>query len=144
MRAATLARFALPFLLLLLVAACASYQSRERAIQFEETLRTYRKAIRWSEFDAAYATVQTREDDLELGEPDFEFLDAIRVTSYEITSQRISPDETEIKVSAEIDFYHENSPTVRHLTDQQLWWYEPEEKRWFLSTGLPDFKRAMR
>ncbi len=144
MRGAPLPRLALSCLLILLVAACASYQSREKAIDFDDTMRTYRKAVRWSQFQAAYSMVAAREEDPELEEPDFEFLEHIRVTSYQIANRFISADQTEIKVIAEIDFYHENSPTVRHLTDNQLWWYEPEGERWLLSTGLPDFKGAMR
>lgn len=144
MRAATLVRFAVPCLIVLFVAGCAPYQSREKAIQFDNTARTYRKAIRWSQFEAAHGMVQAQEEEPELPEPDFEFLEDIRVTSYQLTSQRISPDETQIKAVAEISFYHESSPTVRRLTDHQLWWYDPDAGRWLLSTGLPDFKGAMR
>jgi len=33
---------------------------------------------------------------------------------------------------------------AKTMRDEQQWWYEPEAKRWHLSSGLPDFGAALR
>jgi hypothetical protein len=64
------------------------------------------------------------------------------VTHYEIISQRFSPrDPNRAVVRARIEYYREDSPTVRELTDEQHWWYDEEARRWYLDGALPDFSR---
>ena len=54
----------------MLVLGCASMQTGEKMSQFDETSRAYLRAIRWGEFEAAYAFKKQTARNEEL--PDFE------------------------------------------------------------------------
>ena len=65
----------------------------------------------------------------------------IRVISYQVFEQRFNRAQTEAGATMSISYYHEDTGTARTITDQQTWWYEPNQKRWFLDGDLPEFTR---
>jgi len=124
------------------LAGCGTVQNKNRAMAMDDSLKTYEKLIRWGEFRAAANYIVFREK-----EPkpfDFEFLEHVRVTAYQVTDRIISPDELEITIRASLEYYHDESNRVFSLRDVQIWWYDEELKRWFLDSELPDFRRGMR
>jgi hypothetical protein len=70
---------------------------------------------------------------------DFDFLKGIRVTSYEVVSKQLLPEQMEAKVTVSIDYYHDSMGTIRTISDHQLWWYDESQERWVLDGELPDF-----
>jgi hypothetical protein len=120
----------------LLIGACASMGEQRRLEQFERTARAYDKAIRWSDFQAAYSL--TRPDPTR--PPDFARLKGIQITSYEAVGALPSGGGMEVRQAVAIEYMRINDMRVRRIMDEQVWVYSEAEKRWQLTTGLPDFK----
>jgi hypothetical protein len=109
---------------------------QRRLEQFEKTARAYDKAIRWSDFQAAYSL--TRPDPTR--PPDFARLKGIQVTSYEAVGALPSASAMEVRQAVAIEYMRINDMRVRRIMDEQVWVYSEAEKRWQLTTGLPDFR----
>lgn len=122
--------------LALLLGACASVGDQRRLELFEKTARAYDRAIRWSDFQAAYSL--TRPDPAR--PPDFARLKGIQVTSYEAVGALPSAGAMEVRQAVAIEYMRINDMRVRRIVDEQVWVYSETEKRWQLVSGLPDFK----
>jgi hypothetical protein len=109
---------------------------QSRLEQFEKTARAYDKAIRWSDFEAAYSL--TRPDPAR--PPDFTRLKGIQVTSYEAVGAVPSAGAKEVRQAVAIEYMRINDMRVRRIVDEQVWVYSGVEKRWQLTTGLPDLR----
>lgn len=141
------------FVVVSILGGCARMEEHSRERAFQEDIGEYGRMIRWGFYDAALAFVRESSSEESSGgdgegaadtpmEVDTEALKGIRVTSYEILSQRFSPrDPDRAVVRARIEYYREDSPVVRRLTDEQHWWYDEEAGRWYLDGSLPDFSR---
>jgi len=126
---------------LVLLPACGNLQARDRVDKLETAMRTYRQALRWGEYEAAAQLISRREE--EPAPLDREFLQSIRVTSYEIQKRVLSTENDEAAITADIDFYHSGFQRLERITDHQLWWYDTESGQWFLDSPLPDFEEAL-
>lgn len=62
----------------------------------------------------------------------------IQVTGYEEKSQDILEDGS-IEINVEIRLINRNTQSERIISDTQIWRWNPKTKRWWLTTGLPDF-----
>jgi len=132
-------RFALRLGLVLMVLTCAGCATRQRASQLDETLTNYAALIRWNEFAAAsdYYDPELRETD-PITRLDMERLEQFRVAGYDERSQSISPDGNRATQSVEIRLYNVHTMAERVIVDHQVWRYDPDAKRWWLTSGLPD------
>jgi uncharacterized protein YceK len=128
-----------PIVIMLMLGACASIDSRKKASTFETALFRYSKAIRWSEFGMADSMRRLPEDLPAATRPPGQ-LEHIRVTGYETLATDSSPDGSEIRVSARIVYYHEDGLRVNSLIDNQIWQYDDEQDTWYITTPLPDFR----
>ena len=104
---------------------------------FDHQTRVYGKLVRWGLFDQAAEMRLAKEGSLD--PVPLDKLKEIRVTSYRIVRSKVSPDRKEAVVYATIDYYHERQNQVRTLNEQQMWWYDEEQEKWFLDGDLPDF-----
>ena len=120
----------------ILVGACASVGEQHRLEQFEKTARAYDRAIRWSDFQAAYSLA--RPDPAR--QPDFARLKGIQVTSYEPVGAARSAGGTQIRQVVAIEYMHINDMRVRRIVDEQIWVYHEADGRWRLTSGLPEFR----
>lgn len=123
----------------LALAACAEMEANERASSLDTSSSAYAAALRWGQYLEAARFRLPRSGPVTI--PDVEPLKHIRLTSYEVTDQTINADATEARIEVVIDYYHDDIGRVDSLTQSQIWWYEPTEKRWFLETELPPFMR---
>jgi hypothetical protein len=123
---------------MLLIMGCAGIQTGEKMSQFDETSRAYIRAIRWGEFEAAFAfkKLSAREETL----PDFEDYRTVRVTNYKVKQTIISEDKSMIIQMVDFQYYRLSDVTVKTLIDRQKWEYDQEQGKWFLIGNLPDFK----
>jgi hypothetical protein len=103
-------------LLLALVTACGSMGAKRNPR--DDMLYLYVSAIRWSDFDKAVA-----------------FIDP-KVSGYDVRTGR-EPAEGEYEQVVEIRFVNRHTQVEKIVTDHQHWRYDPEAKRWWLTTGLP-------
>lgn len=117
--------------------SCAEIRSKDQAVLLQDSLRGYSNAMRWSDFNAAMAFVERREEAVD--QIDLERLKDVRVTSYEIEDQYLSVDKGEAYVTAKISFHLADSMTVETITDKQTWWYRKDQRRWLLDGSLPSF-----
>jgi hypothetical protein len=128
------------FLSCCLLAACAGVESKKQTELLNDSLKTFRQMIRWGAYDRAAA--YRRRPSGELPEPDLRSLDNIRVVSYEVTNSRLSEDGTNAIVNAQISYYSDETGTVYTTQYLQNWWFDAEEKHWFLDGDLPSFEQA--
>lgn len=122
--------------LVLLMAACAS---RQRASELDETLRHYGTLIRWNEFAAAadYYDPELRRD-RPISRLEMERLSQFRVSGYQQRGFDVGPDGMRATQLVEIRLYNVHDLTERVIMDRQVWRYDEGNKRWWLTSGLPD------
>lgn len=123
-------------LLATLLAGCAA---RERSKLLDETLKHYNALIRWSEYAAAadhYDPALRREKPitgLQMSR-----LAQFRVSGYDQRALNVTADGSRATQVAEIRLYNVHDLTERTIIDRQVWRYDPEAERWWLTTGLPN------
>lgn len=126
------------FLLITAVSADAA-SKKSRAKQLEISLFKYASAIRWNEFEMALNYIdpeyleKTPQTDLEK-----ERLKQIQVTGYLVKTQDTLPD-GRVEQTVEIRLINRNTQADRSILDVQIWHWDVKTKRWWLTTGLPDF-----
>jgi hypothetical protein len=125
---------------LVFLAGCGSVSTRQRLSELEESLRTYGKLLRWGEYEAALKYMVRREAGASA--VDLGVLRNVRITTYDVLSRTVEPDNTEALIRVKIDFYDADYARLRSLMDVQTWWYSEEHERWFLDDTLPDFQSA--
>ena len=121
----------------LLILGCASMETGEKMSQFDETSRAYLRAIRWGEFEAAFAFKKRTASNEEL--PDFEGYRTVKVTNYKVKQTIMSEDQSRIIQIVDFQYYRTKDVTVKNLIDRQKWEYDNDQEKWFLQSDLPDF-----
>lgn len=123
-----------------LLAACATSGQRSPR---DQTLYNYVSAVRWSDFDAA---AQFLDPAVLAAEPltdlERERYRQFQVSGYEVKSAS-EPAEGEYLQVVEVRLVNRHTQVEKVLTDRQRWRWDPEAKRWWLASGLPDLD-AMR
>jgi hypothetical protein len=126
------------FVLVFLIFGCAGIQTGKKMTLFDDTSRAYLRALRWGDYEAAYAFKNLQGTDIKM--PDFENLGQIRVTAYKVKQTILSEDKSTIVSIVEFQYYRMTNVTVKTVIDQQKWEYDEEANRWYLTSDLPDFK----
>ena len=126
------------YVLLLMIFGCASYQEKKTMEKFNTIARSYELSILWSEFDAAATHIKPDADEGEL--PDFDKLKNIKVSRYKAKKVALSNDKKQVAQVVEIQYFRKDQMIVQTIVDKQVWEYDEQSKRWFLISGLPNFK----
>jgi len=121
-----------------LLVSCASVSEMRKMDKFEETLKAYEAAIRWSDFESASLFLKTQET--ENVSAVIEKLEQFKVTSYEVKNLLPSKDKSQVLLTAKISYFELNRLIVKWVSDRQVWEYDTAEDRWLLTSGLPDLK----
>ncbi|MFO7494819.1 MAG: hypothetical protein R6X05_04200 [Desulfobacterales bacterium] len=116
----------------LLLSGCASYNSHVQAQSFARVTRSYGLALEWSDYEAAA-------NFLEHAPPpeDIAHLKAFKVTAYEIRRVQFLDDDSHVDQTVAIHYYKTDELIERTYIDQQSWVFRPQEKTWYLRSGLP-------
>ena len=124
-------------LLLCGLVACSAAPSRLNPR--DAALTEYGFALRWSEFDQAmgFLDPQVRLQH-PLSDLERERLKQIKVTGYEVKDRHATADGN-LEQTAEIRLINRNTQLERSITDHQAWRWDAEGKRYWLTSGLPDF-----
>ncbi len=120
----------------LLLSACANISKSERMDDLNNTLKNYKRDIRWGEFDTAWSFRRWEEGKRE--EPP-ETLKGLRVTDYKVVNTHMGADNLSYTQTAHISYHLADSPSVRKIVDRQKWEYDGEAKRWWLVSNMPQF-----
>ncbi len=128
---------ALTILLFAVLLSCGGTTERQKMETLSNAIDDYAYALRWGRTDDA-VSYHINEDGSR-PEIDSSVMDSIRVTGFEITDRTINPEQTEATVKGELNYYQNNSATIRTLEYDQHWWYESDSGQWFLDSDFPDF-----
>ena len=128
--------------LVLLTFGCGGLQlqtERQKMALFDKTSKAYDLAIRWGQYEDAFAFKKSPGQDDVL--PDFEDYRQVRVTALKV-KQTIIDKESLAKVLriVDIQYYRMSNVSVKNLQNQQKWEYNEDDNRWYLISELPDFK----
>ena len=100
------------------------------------TLSAYAKAVRWNEFQLASEMLDPLLSTEGFTEEQENYYKQFAVSGYRAKyAQWI--DETNYNQRVEILLVDTETQTQRAVTDRQTWRYDPETKRWWLTSGLP-------
>ena len=125
------------------ISGCGALQAKNQSDKLERSLTQYGAALRWARHREAASFHVTQVG--KVAEVNLDNLENFGITSFEIISQVIVPSSekggiNEAIIVAEISYFHKEQGTVRKLKLNQLWWYNPEIKRWLIETDFPEFK----
>lgn len=119
-----------------LLAACSGVGSEKN--KMEETLYLYAGAVRWGEVEQILAFHDPKV--LEESPPEAMELERwrqLRVTAYRSRAREPQPDGSIIQF-AQIEFMNRHTQTTSALVDREVWRFDEEAKRWWLTSGLPN------
>jgi hypothetical protein len=114
-------------------------KKRPQFKQFEAVQSQYASAIRWNEFEMAWGHIDPAyRKENPLSDLEKERLKQIQVTGYTEKTQDYLADGS-IEQTVEIRLINRNTQAERKVFDTQIWRWDEKVKRWWLTTGLPDF-----
>lgn len=125
-------------LLMLLASTTAMAVSRSQAKALTDTQALYTAAVRWNDFESALEMVdpQYREahpqSDLERAR-----YEQVQISGYRELRSRSSA-EDEVVREVELRVINRNTQAERIVRTRETWRWDPEGKRWWLASGLPD------
>lgn len=134
------ARALAALLLASLLAGCADMPvigKRTRADAFQSAAESYGKMLRWGYYDEAAKFLHAR--DGSRVDADLARVSRYRISSYQIGSQLLADSGREGRVVAAIEYYDIDSGVLHTLRDEQYWWYDDVDDRWYLGSPLPAF-----
>jgi len=105
-------------------------------LKMNEQLDAYGAALRWSRYDQALDSLapplraQYR----------LQTFGDVHVTSYNPLHQQESGNGSMLSQKVEIRYLLGNSGAEKSLIDQQTWLLDQEKNKWFLQSGLPNFR----
>jgi hypothetical protein len=128
-----------------LLVACSTNpieKMKNKETVLEDTLKLYAATIRWGDdmtqglgfVDPEYLKIHP------MSELDLARYKQVKVTGYDDAPAAPISD-TEVRQVVQISFINVNTQTMRQVVDNQVWRYDAAQKRWWLTTGLPDITR---
>ncbi len=126
-------------LLLSLMLVLSGCPDGTRQAKPDTFLSDYGAAIRWNEFDKAVAFIDPQVRELSpLTDLERERFKQIQVTGYEVKSKTVDADGN-LSQDVEIRLVNRNTQLERSFMDHQTWRRDIAGKRYWLTSGLPDF-----
>ena len=126
----------------LALAGCGSSQKADVKI-LEQTLRDYASAVRWGD-DPSLAIAFIDPKVLEAKPIDrfeLERLRQVQVAGYRERPYAFTG-ELRVRQVVQIELVNRHTQEARSIVDVQDWRYDPETKRWWLTSGLPRMDAA--
>ena len=120
----------------LLLAGCAT---RQRSDSLITTLNAYGSAVRWGGFQSALQFVDPEVREAHpLSQLDLARYQQVRVSDYDDGNGPTASGENEAKQIVQLRLINIHTQAERAVIDRQTWRYDEKEKRWWLTSGLPD------
>ncbi|MGY8813495.1 MAG: hypothetical protein ACKVHQ_02095 [Gammaproteobacteria bacterium] len=126
------------FIIFLFHFGCGSPGEVKKLGALDDAINEYAYALRWGRIDDALA-FHIDEDGVR---PDIDVsnMKFIRVTGFDIKRRTVNPEQTEATVQSELNYYNDQYGTLKSLEYAQLWWYQPDTKKWLLNSEYPQFQ----
>lgn len=129
-------RLPIALMALALVAGCAANQRRD---SMTTTLNAYAATLRWGDFTRAVDFVDPAYREAHPLTPlQLARYKQVRVAGYDEGEGPVPVSETEIRQTVKIGLINRHTQHERFVIDHQVWKWDPQAKRWWLETGLPD------
>lgn len=129
------------FIFSCLLCGCASpiakHKEKKSLNAFDERIKLYGRLLRWEEYEGAINMI--RHKDESPVNINFDDLEDIRITDYEIKKVALDSEYKSAVVEAEITYYFETTNAIKTIRDIQTWWFYEDSEIWFLDSGLPKF-----
>lgn len=121
---------------LLLLAGCATYQRKD---SLTSTLTAYASTLRWGNFQSALQFVDPKVREAHPPSAlDMARYQQMRVSDYDDGSGPTVLGENDVQQIVQLHLINIHSQSERTMIDRQTWHYDAENKRWWLTSGLPD------
>ena len=121
-----------------LLAGCANLSTHAKDQSRDETLAHYAATLRFGDFASAWQFVDPKiRAEHPLDAATRKRYSAVDVGGYE-TEGPSAVDANTIQQTAQISLIVKSSQTSYDIVDHQTWKYDPDTKRWWLESGLPD------
>src|SRR5690554_726972 len=122
-------------LLLALLAACGVGSQQDIRTT---TLFNYAGAIRWGHIDDAWSMM---DPDYAARHPlstlERQRFEQVQITGYQVKGSQMLSEEEMVQL-VEIRLINRHTQAERVIQDRQLWRWDKDARRWWLTTGLPD------
>lgn len=127
------------FIMLLLVAFIAGCAGNKRDDSLVTTLNAYQATMRWGDFQRAldFVSPDYREEH-PLNAIDSARYQQVRVVGYDEGGGPTPAGEGKVRQTVKIGLVNLHTQRERFVIDQQVWEWDRDAQRWWLSTGLPD------
>jgi len=124
-------------LLLATLTGCATIEKDARENEFDKITRAYAKTLEWSNFESLAVFARAPEGG---ALPAATTYQDIKVTSYQPGRGAGSADGLTVRRMARISYVLLSRMSERTITVQEEWVYSEPLKRWYLNSGLPEFR----
>ncbi|WP_349656680.1 hypothetical protein [Xanthomonas sp. 10-10] len=123
---------------LAMLSGLATAGSRAQARVLETTQAAYAAAVRWSDFDAAQGFVEpTYAQAHPLSDLERSRYEQVQISGYR--EVRVGQDPNgDLRREVELRVINRNTQAERLVRSIEIWHWNPEQKRWWLVSGLPD------
>ena len=121
--------------LVVVLSACAEVSTRNT--QLDLTLIQYEKALRWSGVEQ---TNQFRKEPINFSSRQLAMFKKIKVTGYDVIQTSYRDDklkQLQIIQLVEIRYVNEETQVERKFSEQQIWEWDKDTKRWWLVSPFP-------
>ena len=126
-----------PFLLALVLAACATTGKIDRNQALQQAQYAYSAAIRWGDFEGAWNMVDPKVRTAHpMTDLEFERYKQLQVSGYHDLGAEIMPDTAAREI--EIGVINRNTLVERQVRYTERWRYDAATKTWWVTVGLPD------
>ncbi len=130
-------------LIFLLLFGCAS-GPRSKADELDATLRSYEGAIRWGNMTDATAFLDPESvAQHPITKFDLERFAQLTVVGYRKQTAAVVDETGTARQQITIELVNKHTQTPRTILDTQTWRFEPNSKRWLLTSGLPDLENTV-
>ena len=129
--------FPISFLLMVLLQSCNSFKVRETVDSLENTVTYYNVALRWGMYKEAYSYHYS--PDGKQPPAKLDGLEEISVTGIEVTEKTINKEHNKAYVETTITYFLKTQGTIKKLKLKQNWWFNKENKQWFVDYPFPEF-----
>lgn len=97
-------------------------------------------AVRWNDFEGAWNLVDPEYRERHpMTALEFERYKQIQVSGYSDLASEVGPDGEDARREIQISVINKHTMTERGLRYTEAWRYDAEAKRWWITSGLPDF-----
>lgn len=134
--AKSMKKYIITIIICSLLVACGGRMTKKKAL--DNTLYQYAKVFRWADYDTAMTYFSPDIDEQHKPSSlDIQRLKQFNVSSYVSTPILPGPNDNAVIQDVKLSLYNIHTKRERLITDRQVWEYDTENKRWWLTSGFP-------